>query len=191
VVELDEEDGGEEEEEAAADDADEAKIAAAAAAAAEQAAALARARLAARRRGASSAGARPARAPTPAPAPAPASAQEAEQQRLHQAPLDADAAELTMSEQGAFIGSIALSPIGMPGFVLGGAIGFAAGLFAERVDQVRARVSVAYAAVVKSEARAVANQEHARDALQVRMRHQVESTFKIPRCRRASVGREV
>lgn len=77
-----------------------------------------------------------------------------------------DGAEMTPAETGAFIGSVALSPGGVPGVVVGGAIGFAAGMLVEAVDDVRSRVTKAYATIVKNEERAAAQQQHARETLE-------------------------
>ena len=51
---------------------------------------------------------------------------------------------LTMFEQGALLGSLLLSPAGVPGVVVGGAFGGAAGYVTERIEQARSYISGEY-----------------------------------------------
>jgi len=58
--------------------------------------------------------------------------------------LDEDAGPLTLSERGAILGSVLLSPAGVPGVVVGGAFGGAAGYVTERIERARQYVHGAY-----------------------------------------------
>ena len=60
---------------------------------------------------------------------------------------------LTHSERGAIIGSVLLSAAGIPGLLVGGALGGAAGVVAERFEHARAYVAEAYGARVEVEQR--------------------------------------
>lgn len=62
-------------------------------------------------------------------------------------------APLTLSERGAIIGSVLLSPAGMPGLLVGGAFGGAAGYVTERIEQARSYVASAYGDRVETEHR--------------------------------------
>mmetsp|Transcript_40973 Transcript_40973/g.124100 ORF Transcript_40973/g.124100 Transcript_40973/m.124100 type:complete len:242 (+) Transcript_40973:728-1453(+) len=73
---------------------------------------------------------------------------------------------MTMSEKGAFLGSVAFSPVGVPGLVVGGALGFAAGYFAEQVDAARGHVARAYATRVQRERRVESERANTRKALE-------------------------
>mmetsp|Transcript_13262 Transcript_13262/g.42046 ORF Transcript_13262/g.42046 Transcript_13262/m.42046 type:complete len:439 (-) Transcript_13262:138-1454(-) len=83
-----------------------------------------------------------------------------------QAAAAEDAPEMTMSEKGAFLGSVAFSPVGVPGLVVGGALGFAAGYFAEQVDAAREHVARAYATRVQRERRVESERANTRKALE-------------------------
>lgn len=52
--------------------------------------------------------------------------------------------EMTLSERGALFGSILMSPAGVPGMIVGGAFGGAAGFLTDRIDRVRAYITDAY-----------------------------------------------
>eukprot|EP00966_Prymnesium_polylepis_P319814 7376240-Prymnesium_polylepis.1 len=58
--------------------------------------------------------------------------------------VDEEEEELTMAERGALIGSVLLSPSGIAGVVVGGAVGGAAGFVADKVDGVKNHVASAY-----------------------------------------------
>lgn len=155
--EEEEEEEREEEEEDGGEDADdEALIAQVAAAAAEEAAAAARLRLAARRRS------RAGFSPSGRAEGGGGSGASAPGEWAHR---EADATEMSASETGAFFGSVVMSPGGVPGVLVGGALGFAAGMLVETVGEVRAKVATAYRAVLRSEERAVAQQQHARSTV--------------------------
>ena len=66
--------------------------------------------------------------------------------------LEVDA-PLSLSERGAIIGSVLLSPAGMPGLLVGGAFGGATGYVAERIDQACNYVTSAYGERVDSDRR--------------------------------------
>ena len=69
------------------------------------------------------------------------------------ADFDAIDEPLSLSERGALIGSVLLSPAGMPGLLVGGAFGGAVGYVTERVDQARAYVASAYGERVETDRR--------------------------------------
>jgi hypothetical protein len=152
VEEGEEEEEEQEEEHALADD----ELLIAQVAAAEQAAAAARLRLAVRQRTRGS-GALSGRAAGGGVSPVAAPGEWAHR--------ESEATEMSASETGAFFGSVVLSPGGVPGVLVGGAIGFAAGMLVETVGEVRSKVSTAYRAVLRSEERAVAHQAHARSTV--------------------------
>ena len=58
---------------------------------------------------------------------------------------------MTLAERGALIGSVLLSPSGIAGVVVGGAVGGAAGFVADQVDAVRGHVTSAYSERVETE----------------------------------------
>ena len=61
------------------------------------------------------------------------------EQGLPQAYYDEEAAELTLSERLALVGTLVGSPAGIMGVVLGGAAGGAVGAVAEHAERVRSR----------------------------------------------------
>ena len=73
--------------------------------------------------------------------------------------------ELTLSERGALLGSLLLSPAGVPGVVVGGAFGGAAGYVTDRLEQARAYISGAYHDRVETERRNVQQMQSAHDEL--------------------------
>ena len=64
--------------------------------------------------------------------------------------------QVSAYEKGAIVGSLALSPLGMPGFVVGASIGGAAGYLAERTDRACRRLGAAYGSRLETERRNVA-----------------------------------
>ena len=74
-----------------------------------------------------------------------------------QAAQDEEGMEITLSERGAMLGSILLAPAGIPGVVVGGVFGGAAGYVTERIEQARTYVASAYGERVAAE-RAVEQQ---------------------------------
>ena len=60
---------------------------------------------------------------------------------------------LSLSERGALLGSVLLSPAGVPGVFVGGAFGGAAGYVTERIEQARAYIHGAYNERVETEKR--------------------------------------
>ena len=64
---------------------------------------------------------------------------------------EGETVEITMSERGAMIGSLLLSSAGVPGIIVGGAFGGAAGYVTERIEQARSYVASAYGERVATE----------------------------------------
>jgi len=73
--------------------------------------------------------------------------------------------ELSLFERGALFGSLLMAPAGVPGIIVGGAFGGAAGYVAERIDQVRKYVSDAYGERVATEQTNAAEMAKASEAL--------------------------
>ena len=71
--------------------------------------------------------------------------------RKSAAAREGDGGPLSLSEQGALIGSVMLSPMGIAGLVAGVAVGSAVGFVAEKVEEVGSTVSAKYAGRVAQE----------------------------------------
>jgi len=88
---------------------------------------------------------------------------------------DGDAPDMTLFERGALFGSLLMSPAGIPGVLVGGAFGGAAGYVAERIDQVRSYVTDAYGERVETEKANAEQMARASDEL-----HSLEEIRVVP-----------
>ena len=80
---------------------------------------------------------------------------------------DEEVVEMTLLERGALFGSLLMAPAGVPGLIVGGAFGGAAGYVVDRLDQARSYVTDAYGERLHVEQQNANQMAMARSELQV------------------------